>query len=580
MRPSTRKWFSVFLAVALLVGAGVQVAPLDRQRKEHKLVLPPLPKTVRPSMFLSPLLALGRAPLVDYLWLRATQLKEEGRYFDAYQLSNMICELQPKFASVWAFQGWNMAYNISVTLKSPEERWRWVKNGYELIRDKGIPLNPNNTQLYRELAWILFHKVGDFMDEMHYYYKLQFALQMEDILGEPPEGFVKPGQVRGDYYREYDFQPLADAPKTIDALLKKPGVSDFVAKLKEFGFDATVGGVFLNLQAGLKDHTIRIPDAKPGEQENKLHALGVFMADPKTSDVRRAIELFWRAYRLRNEVKLDPARIVYLEKAFGVRLDFRLAESHALYWANLGMEKGLDTRTHVDINKLNTNRIEFFCLQKMFQRGRMSMSKDAKLGEPPLLAPDIRFVPILFDAFLRDSKHYTKEEHGKNPVSINFQSGFVGFLRTAILRYHELGLNQEGRKYFDFLKENYPDPMYAKGYDSFLFDQTKADREIGDFQKSLARIEALIRRGLIQYAYGEDEEAVRFIARAKEVYDAYQKSVVSDRMKYPFLFAQIVERLSDDVGSRMSRSSYEIIRKKLGLPPPPPEPVSRPAESS
>ncbi len=580
MRPSTRKWLSALLAVALLVGAGLQVGPLDRQRKEHRLVLPPLPKTVRPSMFLSPLLALGRAPLVDYLWLRATQLKEEGRYFDAYQLSNMICELQPKFASVWAFQGWNMAYNISVTLKSPEERWRWVKNGYELIRDKGIPLNPNNTQLYRELAWILFHKVGDFMDEMHYYYKLQFALQMEDILGEPPGDFVKAGQVRGDYYREYDFQPLADAPKTVEALLKKPGVSDFVGKLKEFGFDATVSGVFLNLVAGLKDDTIRVPDVKPGEQENKLHDLRILMSDPKTSDVRREIELYWRASRLRNEVKLDPARIVALENAFGVRLDFRLAESHSLYWANLGMEKGLDTRTHVDIHKLNTNRIEFFCLQKMFHRGRMSMSKDAKMGEPPLLAPDIRFVPILFDAFVRDSKNYTKEEKGKSPVSINFQSGFVGFLRSAILRYHELGLNEEGRKYFDFLRENYPDPMYAKGYDSFLFDQTKADREIGDFQKSLARVEALIQRGLIQYAYGEDEEAVRFIARAKEVYDAYQKSVVSDRMKYPFLFAQIVERLSDEVGSRMSRVSYEIIRKKLGLPPPPPEPASRPAESS
>ena len=39
-------------------------------------------------------------------------------------------------------------------------------DGYELIRDRGIPINPNNTQLYRELAWILFHKVGDFMDDV------------------------------------------------------------------------------------------------------------------------------------------------------------------------------------------------------------------------------------------------------------------------------------------------------------------------------------------------------------------------------------------------------------------------------
>jgi hypothetical protein len=578
MRPSTRKWLSVLVALALLVGAGLQVAPLDALRKQHQLVMPPLPKTVRPSMFLSPLLALGRAPLVDYLWLRATQLKEEGRYFDAFQLSGMICELQPKFAAVWAFQGWNMSYNISVTLKSPEERWRWVKNGYELIRDKGIPLNPNNTQLYRELAWILFHKVGDFMDEWHAYYKLQFALQMEDILGPPPEGFIRPGQIEGDYYREYDFQPLADMPATVEELLKDPVVAEFVSKLKEFGFDATANGVYLNLLAGLKEDNIQVPNTRPGEQENKLHALKTLMTDPATQDVRRQIELFWRAYRLQNEVKLDPARIVKIEKEFVVRLDFRLPESQALYWANLGMEKGFNSRTNVDVHRLNTNRIEFFCLQKMFHRGRMSMSKDAKLGEPPLLSPDIRVVPILFDAFLRDSKEYTKEENKKNPVSINFESGFIGFVRSAILRYHELGMNKEAKYYFDWLKEHYPDPMYAKGLDGFLFEQTKFDRDINDYRTCLARVEALIRRGLLQYAYGEDEEAMRFLARAKEVYEFYQKGVVSERMTFPAKFGEIVERLADEVGGQMYRSSYEIIRKKLGLPPPPPEPTTNKVE--
>jgi len=167
MRPATRKWLFALLGVAMVAIASTRIAPLNEARQKNNLVLPPLPETVQPSMLLTPLLAVGRAPLVDYLWMRATKLKEEGRFFDAYQLSETICQLQPKFASVWAFQAWNMSYNISVTLSTPEERWRWVRNGYELLRDQGIPLNPNNTQLYRELAWILFHKVGDYMDEMH-----------------------------------------------------------------------------------------------------------------------------------------------------------------------------------------------------------------------------------------------------------------------------------------------------------------------------------------------------------------------------------------------------------------------------
>ena len=75
--------------------------------------------------------------------------------------------------------------------------------------------------------WILFHKVGDYMDEWHYYYKTQFAIQMEDILGDPPDDFVRAGRVHGDYYRDYDYKSLAEAPATVAELMKKPGVPNW-----------------------------------------------------------------------------------------------------------------------------------------------------------------------------------------------------------------------------------------------------------------------------------------------------------------------------------------------------------------
>ena len=356
MRPSTRKWLLFLMSLAALFGASTRLASINAQREEHHLVLPPLPEHMGASLFYSPLLALGRAPLVDILWLRATKLKEEGRFFDALQLSQRICELQPKFASVWVFQAWNMAYNISVTLKSPEERWRWVRNGYELLRDKGIPLNPNNTELYRELAWILFHKVGDFMDDWHWYYKLQFALEMEDILGQPPPGFVRAGIARGDFYRDYDYQSLADAPRRYDQLLTEAGIKTLADGLEEFGFDTSEPGIYVGLLASVRSGEIRVPNTPEHEQENRKQALLKFVNDPDLADARVSMEKFWRAYRLRNRVKLDPKRIVELQEALGVTLDFRLAETHALYWANLGLEMGTDKRAALDIQRLNTDR--------------------------------------------------------------------------------------------------------------------------------------------------------------------------------------------------------------------------------
>ncbi|MCG8407217.1 MAG: hypothetical protein MI923_18620 [Phycisphaerales bacterium] len=578
MRPSTRKWILTLLSLLVLFVATTRLEPVNVKRRTYHLVLPPLPDEMAPSMLYTPLLALGRAPLVGVLWLRATKLKEDGRYFDALQLSQRICELQPKFASVWVFQAWNMAYNISVTLKSAEERWRWVRNGYELLRDKGIPLNPNNTQIYRQLAWILFHKVGDFMDDWHYYYKLQFALQMEDILGDPPSDHVQPGRVRGDFYRNYDYQSLADAPLRFEELLEREDVKALVEELATFGFDADKPYVYLKL---IPFDRVTIPNTPSHEQVNRKEEFLTRMRDPKASKAHKALESFWRAYRLRNEVKLDPKYIVELQNGLGVSLDFRVAETQALYWASLGVEMGTDKRSAMDIHKLNTTRLEFFCLQKLFHRGRLAMSPEAHLGETPLLSPDMRIVPILRQAYLNDSKVYLKEERIDKVVSENFRTGYVGFMRSAMLRYYELGLRKEAQQLFDDLSKEFPDPLYERGLERFIFEQTRVDRELNDIRVVMSRIEALIAEGVRLYSHDEDDRAVLYFARSKQIYDRYQKNVYR-RNKIPQEYSRIVTNLTHAFGAMFNhRATYERVCRKLGIEPLPERQEQRtPAEVS
>ncbi len=572
MRPSTKKYLCAALAALLFWAAAVRVAPLNAQRLDEGLALEAIPEGVLPSRLTTPLLAVGRAILADVYWIMATRSKDQGRIFDAYQLAKRICELQPRFASVWAFQAWNMSYNISVTLRTPEERWRWVRNGYELLRDQGIPLNPNNTQLYKELAWIIFHKVGDSMDEWHYYYKLQFALQMEDILGPPPADYARPGRVRDDYYRGYDFRPLAEAPQTFAELEQRPEVAELVRDLRRFGFDAAESGIFLGLLSALRDGTARVPGTRAGEEETRLHELKQLMDDPRTAPARTALEHFWRAQRLRHEVKLDPQRIVDLQTSYGISFDWRLPETHALYWANVGMEKGSSRQEAIDIHRLNTNRIEFYCIQKMFHRGRMAMSPNARLGEPPFFSGDYRVIPVLFQAFLRDSKEYLALEKENKPVSENFRTGFVGFTRSAILRYHEVGRQQEARELFDFLKEHYPDSMYQDGLEGFLAKQFAYDRlEVDDYRGAIARVQALIYRGLTPLAYDEDQEAATWIGRARQVYDRYHSEIVSERLRVTLPFEQILENCVHVAGGEMYRGTYEHLCAKLGLKPLPAE---------
>ena len=131
--------------------------------------------------------ALGgfRGLLADMLWVRASTLQDEGRYFELVQLADWITKLEPKFAVVWAYQSWNMSYNISVLFNDPADRWRWVRNGIHLLRDEGMVYNPGDHRLYRELGWLFQHKIGMPYDQAHLYYKKAWADEMMNLLGTP-----------------------------------------------------------------------------------------------------------------------------------------------------------------------------------------------------------------------------------------------------------------------------------------------------------------------------------------------------------------------------------------------------------
>ena len=141
------RFVCVILAVAMLIGASGRLDSIHESRKELKLVSVPDLKHAPPALaFATVAMGAFRGLVVDILWMRAEKLKEEGQFFDAKQIAEWITTLQPRFAGVWDFQGWNMAYNISVSVprENWEERWMWVRNGYELLRDKGIEKNPHS----------------------------------------------------------------------------------------------------------------------------------------------------------------------------------------------------------------------------------------------------------------------------------------------------------------------------------------------------------------------------------------------------------------------------------------------------
>lgn len=222
---------AVVLMAACLGGAGVAAHAVQKARTELQLVVPSIDSESMPPHVAVVTAALGtfRGLAVDVLWARADHLQYQGEYFEAQTLAQWITTLQPRFQKVWAFQAFNLAYNISVATQISTERWSWVSKAIELLRQRGIPLNPKAPQLQMELAWIFHNKIGGTNDKDHWYYKARIARDMQEVLGD-----MTTGRTAAEVLAR--FQTVVDAPDTLAELLaKQPDVRKAVDMVTEHG---------------------------------------------------------------------------------------------------------------------------------------------------------------------------------------------------------------------------------------------------------------------------------------------------------------------------------------------------------
>ncbi len=136
-----------------------------------------------PLMADSAVAALGglRTLAAETIWFRADRLQEEGRYVELAQLASTLTFLEPHTPEVWAYAAWNLAYNVSIMMPTPEDRWRWVYAALKLLRDEGLVLNPHEAELYRELAWFFQVKIGLDIDAAADVYREKWRTIVADV---------------------------------------------------------------------------------------------------------------------------------------------------------------------------------------------------------------------------------------------------------------------------------------------------------------------------------------------------------------------------------------------------------------
>ena len=203
---------SIFLLLVAVAGfwlSGRMNEPMIELRRQYRLdQAAPLENS--PPLVAFTTVAIGgfRGILADILWIRASTLQDQGKYVELVQLADWITKLEPRLADVWAFQAWNLAYNVSAFFNTPEDRWRWVRHGITLLRDEGLRYNPGSASLCRELAWMFQHKIGGTQDEMHRVYKRAWAAEMSALFDGPrPDYAHLPAEASNRLTRIYKLNP-------------------------------------------------------------------------------------------------------------------------------------------------------------------------------------------------------------------------------------------------------------------------------------------------------------------------------------------------------------------------------------
>jgi hypothetical protein len=133
-----------------------------------------------------------RGNAANLLWERDNRYKREGDWDNLTATLNQISKLQPNFISVWQFQGWNLAYNVSVEFDDYRSRYHWVKRGINFLRE-GIRYNSQEPVLPWEIGWTFGHKIGKadeyvqfrrlFRDDEDFHKDLGTHVDIEKTLG-------------------------------------------------------------------------------------------------------------------------------------------------------------------------------------------------------------------------------------------------------------------------------------------------------------------------------------------------------------------------------------------------------------
>lgn len=266
---------------------------------------------------------------------------------------------------------------------------------------------------------------------------------------------------------------------------------------------------------------------------------------------------------LRERYKMDPVVMKAVDTRYGP-LDWRLPESHAIYWAWLGLEKARKEEL------ITLRRVIYQSMQLAFQRGRLVT---AKFGKVFSFGPNLDIVENANRAY-----EDMMEQDLENRDYI--MRGHKNFLRDAVYFLYANNRMAEAARWFAYVGKKYPNDHLIDGrLDTLPGKISLEDYALGRItedvgETSVDRTKVILRGLYVNYfnslAVGFSENAANYEFMARKVYIRYQQKIEGQehRVGLPDLAQIKKEVLNDRLGpsSDLPPQIKAQLRTELGLP--------------
>ncbi|MGD1915638.1 MAG: hypothetical protein ACFCBV_05580 [Phycisphaerales bacterium] len=565
---------AIVVCFALFGLSGFVSADLTASAGRHKLSYTETAEEGDP-----PQVALGiamgafRGRFVNILWIRANELKEEGKYYEAVDLARAITRLQPRFPQVWAFHAWNMAYNISVTTNTPSERWNWVSQGIDLLRSEGIVHNPTDMVVHKELAWLFLHKVQAFADDAHWYYKLQLAAEWHETLGPPP--MPDPGNnTRAERIALFEawLQPIVDAPSTLPEVVQaNPKVEELVDRIAALDFDPSGQRRLRNVTRVRVARASAVwPELRDSADARFLH-ITELVHDPEFEQAWADLLAFTRRRVLTERYNMEPRRMLRYTSTYGP-LDWRHPASHALYWGQKGVEGAMTRFDFVNSQNydfINTDRMVVHSIQELWRTGNLWFDYNGMMlnrdQQPFYLGiPDTAYIPV-YGEILGDVSERSYYEGDERAYS-SYAAGYENFMKDAIRFVYRRGQREIANRMknelatFEFANLNDARRAQWLAQDIDRFVQAEVADRIGSPSVALQEVTGSLQEAILTGLGGGDTDVFESaMGYAQQFHAAYLTQQLRENAQGGIGRMEFLDRRFDFVAGQVFASILPML---------------------